>query len=170
MRRIGLAVILVVSLLAPLVLQAEQARKVWRIGLIAVAPRKDQNAVFQGLRELGYVEGENLAVERRYSEGRAERFPEFAAELVRLNVDVILVVTTPAALALKKATTTIPIVHPNAIDPLNTGLIASLAHPGGNLTGGAQLIAEASAKRLEVLKKVVPGLARAAVLWNPENP
>ena len=82
MRRIGLAVVVVVSLLAPLVLQGEQAGKVWRIGLIAVAPRKDQNAVFQGLRELGYVEGKNLAVERRYSEGRAERFPEFAAELM----------------------------------------------------------------------------------------
>ena len=94
----------------------------------------------------------------------------FAAEMVRLNVDVIVVVTTPAALAAKKATTTIPIVHPNAIDPLNTGLVASLAHPGGNLTGGAQLTAEASAKRLEALKKVVPGLSRGAVLWNPGNP
>jgi putative ABC transport system substrate-binding protein len=90
--------------------------------------------------------------------------------MVRLNVDVIVVVTTPAALAVKKATTTIPIVHPNAIDPLNTGLVASLAHPGGNLTGGAQLTAEASAKRLEALKKVVPGLSRGAVLWNPGNP
>jgi ABC-type uncharacterized transport system substrate-binding protein len=80
------------------------------------------------------------------------------------------VVTTPAALAVKKATTAIPIVHPNAIDPLNTGLVASLAHPGGNLTGGAQLTAEASAKRLEALKKVVPGLSRGAVLWNPGNP
>jgi putative ABC transport system substrate-binding protein len=90
--------------------------------------------------------------------------------MVRLNVDIIVVVTTPAALAVMNATKTIPIVHPNAIDPLNTGLISSLAHPGGNLTGGAQLTAEVSAKRLEILKKVVPGLSRAAVLWNSANP
>jgi putative ABC transport system substrate-binding protein len=112
----------------------------------------------------------NLIVERRYARGHAERFKEFAAEMVRLNVDIIIVVTTPAALAVMNATKTIPIVHPNAIDPINTGLVASLAHPGGNLTGGAQLEAEVSAKRLEVLKKVVPGLSRAAALWNPDNP
>jgi ABC-type uncharacterized transport system substrate-binding protein len=112
----------------------------------------------------------NLIVERRYARGQAERFKEFAAEMVRLNVDVIIVVTTPAALAVMNATKTIPIVHPNAIDPLNTGLIASLAHPGGNLTGGAQLTAEVSAKRLEILKKMVPGLSRATTLWNPANP
>jgi putative ABC transport system substrate-binding protein len=116
------------------------------------------------------VEGRNLIVERRYAKGRAERFQAFAAEMVQLNVDIIIVVTTPAALAVKNATTTIPIVHPNAIDPMNTGLIASLAHPGGNLTGGAQLTAETSAKRLEALKKAVPGLSRGAVLWNPGNP
>ena len=89
--------------------------------------------------------------------------------MVRLNVDIIIVVTTPAALAVKNATKTIPIVHPNAIDPLDTGLIVSLAHPGGNLTGGAQLTAEVSAKRLEILKRAVPGLSRAAALWNPGN-
>ena len=89
--------------------------------------------------------------------------------MVRLNVDIIIVVTTPAALAVMNATKTIPIVHPNAIDPLNTGLIASLAHPGGNLTGGAQLTTEASAKRLAILKQLVPGLSRVAALWNPGN-
>jgi putative ABC transport system substrate-binding protein len=89
--------------------------------------------------------------------------------MVRLNVDVMVVVTTPAALAAMNATKTIPIVHPNAIDPLNTGLIASLAHPVGNLTGGAQLTAEVSAKRLQILKTVVPGLSRATALWNPGN-
>jgi putative ABC transport system substrate-binding protein len=89
--------------------------------------------------------------------------------MVRLNADVVVVVTTPAALALMNASKTIPIVHPNAIDPLNTGLIASLARPGGNVTGGAQLTAEASAKRLEILKRVVPGLSRVAALWNPGN-
>jgi ABC-type uncharacterized transport system substrate-binding protein len=90
--------------------------------------------------------------------------------MVRLNIDVIVVVTTPAALAAMHATKTIPIVHPNAIDPLKTGLIASLRNPGGNLTGGAQLTAEVSAKRLEILKKIMPGLSRAAALWNPGNP
>ncbi|HTF74451.1 MAG TPA: ABC transporter substrate-binding protein [Bradyrhizobium sp.] len=126
--------------------------------------------MFDGLRELGYVEGRNLIVERRYAEGHADRFPEFAAEMVRLKVDVIIVVTTPAALAAKKATTTIPIVHPAAIDPVGTGLIASLAHPGGNVTGLSILNAELSAKRLEVLKEVVPGLSRGALLWNAANP
>jgi len=154
----------------PIAARAQQPGKVWRMGFIAHGHERFYDALFKGLQELGYVEGQNLIVERRYAEGRAERFPEFAAEMVRLNVDVIVVVTTPAALAVKKATATIPIVHPNAIDPLNTGLVASLAHPGGNLTGGAQLTAEASAKRLEALKKVVPGLSRGAVLCNPGNP
>src|SRR5258706_13894950 len=90
--------------------------------------------------------------------------------MVQLNVDVIIVVTTPAALAAMNATKTIPIVHPNAIDPLNTRLIASLAHPGGSLTGGAQLTAEVSAERLEILKKGVPGLSRASALGNPSSP
>jgi putative ABC transport system substrate-binding protein len=125
--------------------------------------------LFEGLKELGYVEGQNLVVERRYAKGRAERFPEFAIEMVRLNVDVVIVVTTPAALAMKNATTSVPIVHPNAIDPLKTGLVKSLSHPGGNLTGGAQLTAETSAKRLEALKKLIPGVSRIAVLWNPDN-
>jgi len=154
----------------PLPAPAQQSGKIWRMGFIAHGHEKFYDALFEGLHEFGYVERQNLVVERRYAEGRAERFPEFAAEMVRLNVDVIVVVTTPAALAVKKATTTISIVHPNAIDPLNTGLVASLAHPGGNLTGGAQLTAEASAKRLEALKKVVPALSRGAVLWNPGNP
>jgi putative tryptophan/tyrosine transport system substrate-binding protein len=149
--------------------RAQQPGKVWRMGFIAHGHEKFYDALFEGLREYGYEEGRNLIVERRYARGQAERFQEFAAEMVRLNVDIIIVVTTPAALAVKNATTTIPIVHPNAIDPLNTGLIVSLAHPGGNLTGGAQLTAEVSAKRLEILKKVVPGLSRVAALWNSAN-
>jgi putative ABC transport system substrate-binding protein len=154
----------------PLAAHAQQPGKVWRMGFIAHGHESFYDALFEGLREYGYEEGRNLIVERRYAQGQAERFKEFAAEMVRLNVDIIIVVTTPAALAVKKATTTIPIVHPNAIDPLNTGLIASLAHPGGNLTGGAQLTAEVSAKRLEILKRVVPRLSRVAALWNPDNP
>src|SRR5947209_19789467 len=105
------------------------------MGFIAHGHEKFYNALFEGLREYGYEEGRNLLVERRYARGRAERFKEFAAEMVRLNVDIIIVVTTPAALAVMNATKTIPIVHPNGIDPLNTGFIESLAHPGGNLTG-----------------------------------
>jgi len=158
------------SLLWPLAAHAQQPGKVWRMGFIAHGHESFYDALFEGLREYGYEEGRNLIVERRYAQGQAERFKEFAAEMVRLNVDIIIVVTTPAALAVKKATTTIPIVHPNAIDPLNTGLIASLAHPGGNLTGGAQLTAEVSAKRLEILKRVMPRLSRVAALWNPANP
>jgi ABC-type uncharacterized transport system substrate-binding protein len=154
----------------PLGVLAQQSGKIWRMGFIAHGHEKFHDALFDGLRKLGYEEGRNLIVERRYAAGHAERFPEFAAEMVRLNVDIIIVVTTPAALAVKKATTTIPIVFPNAIDPLSTGLVASLAHPGGNLTGGAQLTAEVSGKRLEALKEIVPGLSRVAVLWNADNP
>lgn len=147
----------------------QRSGKIWRLGFIAHGHEVFYDELFKGLRDYGYVEGQNLVVERRYAKGDAERFKDFAAEMVRLNVDIIVVVTTPAALAVKNATTTIPIVHPNAIDPLKTGLIASLAHPGGNLTGGAQLTAESSAKRLQILKKVVPGLSRVAALWNPGN-
>src|SRR5262249_26844277 len=121
----------------PLDALAQHSGNMWRMGFIADGNESFYGALFEGLREYGYEEGRNLIVERRYARGQAERFKEFAAEMVRPNVDVIVVVTTPAALAVMNATKTIPIVHPNAIDPLNTGLIASLAHPGGNLTGGA---------------------------------
>src|SRR5258707_5399209 len=154
----------------PLRAVAQQPGKIWRIGFIAHAYERFYDALFEGLRERGYVEGQNVIFERLYAEGRVERFKEFAAELVRLKADIIIVVTTPAALAVKNATTTIPIVHPAAIDPVGTGLIASLAHPGGNLTGLSVLNAELSAKRLEVLKEVVPGLSRGALLWNAANP
>ena len=154
----------------PTIVVAQQSAKVWRIGFLAHRYETFYDPLFRGLEELGYKEGRNLIVERRYAEGHAERFQEFANELVRLNVDLIVVVTTPAGLAAKKATSTIPIVHPAAIDPVGTGLVASLAHPGGNLTGLSVLNAEMSAKRLEVLKEAVPGLTRAALLWNSANP
>jgi putative tryptophan/tyrosine transport system substrate-binding protein len=124
----------------------------------------------EAFRELGYVEGQNIVVEARFAEGKAERFQEFAEEMVRLKVDIIIVFTTPAALAAKKATTTIPIVFPTAIDPVGTGVVTSLRHPGGNVTGGALLYAELCAKRLQLLKEVVPGLSRSAVVWNAANP
>jgi putative tryptophan/tyrosine transport system substrate-binding protein len=154
----------------PVAAHAQQPRKMWRIGFIAHEYRGVYDALFEGLHELGYVEGQNIIIERRYAEGIAERFPEFAAEMVRLKVDIIIVFTTPAALAAKRATTTIPIVFPNAIDPIGTGLVASLAHPGGNVTGGAILTGEMAAKRLELLKEVVAGLSRTAVVWNSANP
>jgi len=149
---------------------AQDSRKIWRMGFLARGHESFYDALFEGLRDLGYEEGRNLIVERRYAGDRTELFQEFAAEMVRLNVDIVVVVTTPAALAVKRATTTIPIVHPNAINPVESGLVASLAHPGGNLTGGAAQTAVLSQKRLEILKEIVPGLTRVAVLWNSNNP
>jgi ABC-type uncharacterized transport system substrate-binding protein len=154
----------------PLAARAQHSRKMWRIGYITHAHTPIYDAFFESLRELGYVEGQNIIIERRYAQGEAERFQEFAAEMVRLKADVIITNTTPAALAAKNATTTIPIVIPTAIDPVGTGLITSLARPGGNITGGAILIGELAAKRLELLKEVVSSLSRTAVLWNGANP
>src|ERR1700732_223994 len=147
----------------PLALAAQQPARVWRIGFMAHRYEKFYDPLFLGLRELGYLEGQNLIVERRYAEGNAEHFKEFAAEMVRLNVDAIIVVTTPAAMAARYETKKIPIVHPPAIDPVGTGLSASLAHPGGNVTGLAVLNAETSAKRVELLREVVPGLSNGVV-------
>jgi putative ABC transport system substrate-binding protein len=154
----------------PLGAQAQGTDKIWRMGFIAQGYERFYDAMFEGLRELGYAEGRNLMVERRYAEGHADRFPEFAAEMVRLKVDIIIVTTTPAALAVKNATTTIPVVFPNAISPVESGVVASLAQPGGNVTGGAAQTAALSTKRLAILKEVVPGLSRGAVLWNAANP
>jgi putative tryptophan/tyrosine transport system substrate-binding protein len=157
-------------IVAPIPAGAEQTGKVWRIGFISVTHTKVEDVFFQQLRELGYVEGQNLVVERRYSEGRADRFPEFAAELVRLNVDMIVVTTTPAGLAAKKATKTIPIVQANSIDPVGVGLVASLARPGANFTGTTQLAPDISAKRLQLLVESVPHVSTVAVIWNAANP
>jgi putative tryptophan/tyrosine transport system substrate-binding protein len=155
----------------PLAARAQHPGKTWRIAFIAHVPTIIyEEPLFDDLRELGYVEGQNIIIERRYAEGRPERFQEFAAEMVRLKADLIITTTTPAALAARNATTTIPIVIPTAIDPVGTGLIASLAHPGGNITGGAILVGELAAKRLQLLKEVVPNLSRTGVLWNSANP
>ena len=173
MRRIGLAVILSLGLaLIPFVGGAQQTGKIYRIGYLGTDPPPAPvwEALLDGLRERGYSEGRNLLFERRFSEGYAERFPELAAELVRLHVDVIIVPTTPAALAAKNATQTIPIIITTAIDPVGAGLVASLARPGGNITGLSDLGAELSGKRLELLKEVIPGATRVAVLWNAANP
>lgn len=153
----------------PLAALARQSGKIWQAGFIAHKYESFYDALFAGLRELGYVEGQNIVYERRYAEGRTERFEEFARQMVELKVDVIIVTTTPAAQAAMTATMTIPIVHPAIIDPLGAGLVDSLAHPGRNLTGGSSLFAELTAKRLELLKEMVPGLSRTTVLWDPAN-
>jgi putative ABC transport system substrate-binding protein len=172
-RAVGSIVILLLSLLAvPLAAAAQPSGTVYRIGFLSTDPPPAHlwEALLDGLRERGYSERQNLVFERRFSEGKAERFPELAAELVRLRVDCIIVPTTPAALAAKHATQTIPIVMTTAIDPVGAGLVASLARPSGNLTGLSTVGPELSGKRLELLKEVVPGLTRMAVLWNGANP
>ena len=153
----------------PLAARAQQTGKQYRLGMLAVT-RRPWDGLFDGLHDHGYVEGRNLIIERRYSEGQTERWPEIAAELVKLRVDLILVNTTPAALAAKTATSTIPIIFPTAFDPVGAGLATSLSRPGGNVTGLGLLVPEVSAKGLTLLKEAVPQLAQVAVLWNAANP
>ena len=150
--------------------EAQQPKKVPRMGYLS--PRANAvriEAFRQGLRELGYVEGKNIVIEWRFAEGKLDRLPALAAELVRLKVDVIFAVTTPAVQAAKKATTTVPIVTVSG-DPVGFGFVASLARPGGNITGFANLSPELVGKRLDLLKEAVPQVSRVAVLWNPDSP
>ena len=155
---------------APLNAEAQQAAPVARIGLLANNPAASPHlleAFLQGLRDLGYVEGRNVVIEYRFAEGKFERFPALAAELVALKVDVIVASTDPAALAAKQATKTIPIVFASgASDPVTSALVTSLARPGGNVTGVTGLGPELVAKVLEHLKQAVPGISRVAVLWH----
>ena len=164
----AVAVALVV-LAPPVVAEAQQAKKVWRIGFLAPGSvETHQNslaALEQGLRDLGYVEGDNTVIERRHANGNLERLPGLAAELVRLKVDV-LVAHGGAAFEAKKATATIPVVFVANPDPVGVGLVASLARPGGNLTGLSDLHSGLVTKRLELLKEVVPSASRVAVLWD----
>jgi putative ABC transport system substrate-binding protein len=144
---------------------------VYRIGLLSpTSEGLGLEAFRQGLRALGYVEGRNVLIESRSAEGRFDRLPDLAAELVRLRVDVIVAVVTQASLAAKNATTTIPIVMLNVGDPVGAGLVTSLARPGGNVTGTSVQGVQIAAKSLEVLKHVLPTLRRVGVLWNPANP
>src|SRR2546422_9669071 len=167
MRLIGFAVVLALSLcLAPHTGEAQQAGKVYRIGFLS-APPLDEYVVGgfrQGLREHGYVEGQNLLIEWRVAEGRYDRLTGFAAELVSLKVEVIVTVATEAALAAKKATAAIPIVFTMVPDPVALGLVPSLARPGGNLSGFSILAVELTGKRLELLKEAVPSLKSVAIL------
>jgi putative ABC transport system substrate-binding protein len=152
----------------PLAAEAQQAAKIPRIGFLAlnVAPNPHLPEAFrQGLRDLGYVEGRNLVIEYRDAEGKPERLPALAAELVALKVDVILAGGTSQALAAKQATKTLPIVFAQAGDPVASGLVTSLARPGGNVTGLSNLTSDLVGKHLELLKQAVPGVGRVAVLW-----
>ncbi len=160
-------------LAAPLAAAAQQPAKIPRIGLLSPFSPSDtalwHQAFRQGLSDLGWVEGKNISIDYRYSEGRADRLPGLAADLVRLKVDIIVVSVTTDALAAKKATGTIPIVMASVGDPVASGLVASLAQPGGNITGLSQIAPELVGKRLELLKDIVPKLTRLAVLWRPEG-
>lgn len=127
-------------------------------------------AFAQGLRELGYVDGQNIVIEYRWADGKLERLPGFVAELIRARVDVIVSSATPAIRFAKEQTTTIPIVMAGVTDPVGVGFVASLARPGGNITGLTHLSPDLSGKRLDLLKEVVPRLLRVAVLWNPNHP
>jgi ABC-type uncharacterized transport system substrate-binding protein len=157
----------------PLAARAQQA-KLPTIGYLGSGtPLTDSQwvaAFVQRLRELGWVDGRNVAIEVRWAEGRSERFAEIAAELVRLKVDVILTHNTPPVLAAKQATSVIPIVFASAGDPVGTGVVASLARPGGNVTGLSSQTSDTSAKRLELLREVVPNLRGLAIMGNVGNP
>jgi putative ABC transport system substrate-binding protein len=164
MRRIGL--VLTLSLiLAPLVTEAQQAAKIARIGYLAGGSSPVEKAFLQGLRDFGYVEGRNVVIEYRSAEGKSERLPALAAELVALKVDVIVAPSTVAALAAKQATRTLPIV--SVAIPVTDGLVTSLARPGGNVTGLAFFSPELVGKCLEQLKQAVPAVSRVAALWQP---
>ena len=156
-------------LAAPLAAEAQQAAKVARIGILggSAAPTPLREAFLQGLRDLGYVEGRTVVIEYRFDEEKLERLPALAAELVALKVDVIVTGSTPAALAAKQATRTLPIVFVAVGDPVGSGLVTSLARPGGNVTGLSNLAPELVGKCLELLKQAVPGVSRVAVLWQP---
>ena len=171
-RSLGLLVTLVLGLLvAPLAADAQQAAKVPRIGYLATNLARNPHlpeAFRQGLRDLGYVEGRNVVIEYRDAEGKLERLPALAAELVALKVDVIVAAAgTPPALAAKQATRALPIVFIGAGEPVTSGLVTSLARPGGNVTGLSLLFPELVGKCLELLKQAVPGVSRVAVLWQP---
>jgi putative tryptophan/tyrosine transport system substrate-binding protein len=160
-------------LAAPLDVDAQQSAKGPRLGLLIgssesfVAPYAE---IFrQALRALGYVEGENIAIEYRYADGNYDRLPVLAADLVRLKVDIVVTEGTPPTRAAKQATTTIPIVMTVTGDPVATGLVTNLARPGGNLTGASFFFPELVAKRLQLLKEVIPVLSRVTVVWNPSN-
>ena len=172
---VGCLVTLTLSLLvAPLTAEAPPPAKIWRIGFLSpgwfALHTRNREAFVQGLRELGWMEGHNITIEYRYTEGSYERLPALAAELVRLKVDVIFAPSAPATQAAKQATTTIPIVMDTLGDPVRTGFVTGLAQPGGNITGTAGFAPELGGKQLELLKATVPRVTSIAVLAHSANP
>jgi putative ABC transport system substrate-binding protein len=163
-----------VALIAPATSFAQQHPKIARIGrlapLSAATDTRNREAMLKGLGELGWIEGKNLEIEYRYAEGQFDKLPRIAAELVRNHVDLIFVGSSPGALAAKRATSTIPIVMVTTGDPVVNGLVKSLAHPGGNVTGMTALAQELGAKRLELFKETFPAASLIAMLANPDSP
>ena len=178
-RRDALAKLLALGValgLAPVATLADQPTRIWRVGVLVQEKRPVSienhhrfGAFAKELRRLGYIEGDNLVTEWRFADGVSERLPALAAELVRLKVDVIVAATTPPTAAARKATSTIPIVMASVGDPVGSGFVANLAHPGGNITGFSNLTGELGPKYLELLLTLVPQLSRVAVLINPGN-
>jgi putative ABC transport system substrate-binding protein len=173
-RQKGTSTLFIVAtlILAPVYLAyAQKQATIPRIGVLILGapPNANLDAFIQGLRELGYIEGKNILIEYRFAEGKADRLPELAMELVRLKVDAIFTTGTPAIFALKRATNTIPIVFFSTSDPIGTGVVASLAHPGGNITGITVLASDLWPKRLELLKEIFPKLSKVAMVWNKGN-
>jgi putative tryptophan/tyrosine transport system substrate-binding protein len=163
-------------LAAPLSVNAQPAGKVWRLGILSPSTTpgetaRRQSPLMQKLVELGYVENQNVVVEYRAAEGKIDRLPDLAVELVQAKVDAIFTASSPGVQAARKATSVIPIVFTGVNDPVGLGLVASLARPGGNVTGVSTLLAgDLVAKQLQLLKEVIPRLSRIAILWNPTNP
>ncbi len=170
----GVAIIIVGLLASPLVADAQQPGKVYRIGHLSgsgeVSSEPFVDAFREGMRALGYIEGQNWVLDARYAEGKVERLSSLAQELIHRKPDVLLASTTPGSVAAKAATSTIPIVMVLVADPVGTGIVPSLARPGGNITGMTTIVAELAGKRLELLKEIVPTASRIAVLVNPDNP
>lgn len=177
-RRALLAAVALVLLAAPLAAEAQRPGRLHRIGFLAISPitpataetQRIWDAFRQGLREHGWVEGKNIVIESRSWEGKAERLPDVAAEMVRLKVDVIVAIAAQGALAAKSATKTIPVVALGITDPVGSGLVTSLARPGGNVTGLSVMAPDLVGKQVELMKEVLPRLSRVAILWNPAHP
>jgi ABC-type uncharacterized transport system substrate-binding protein len=153
--------------------EGQSAKKIPRIGVIVSGGTENYGsyeAFQQGLRDLGYVEGQNLLIESRYGEGNLDRMPTIVNEMVKAKIDILFVTNQVAILAAKKSTQTIPIVMVSSVDPVMAGLVDSLSHPGGNITGLSQLSRDLSAKRVELLRETLPKISRLAILWDPEGP
>jgi ABC-type uncharacterized transport system substrate-binding protein len=176
MQLIGLAVVLALSLTLPtLTASTQETAKKAHVGVLLLTPRAGAGGTYiealrGGLRELGYIEGQNLLLEIRSAEGRPDRLPGLAAEILNTRPDVLVTAGSEAILTLKRATTVVPIIMATVMDPVVLGITPSLAKPGGNLTGLAILSPELTSKRLQLLKEAFPQLSRVAVLWNPDNP